>query len=46
MKAKETDLNKKLDLSKIKVYKEMNQLKSWFNTQTSKVMQGFISGRE
>jgi hypothetical protein len=43
--SKEMDLKIKLDSSKMKVYNEMNRWKSWFNPESSKVMEGLISLR-
>jgi hypothetical protein len=44
--SKEKDLKTKLDPSNMKVFNEMKLLKSWFNSEASKVMEGLISGME
>jgi hypothetical protein len=44
--SKERDIKTKLDPSKMKVDKEINWLKSWFNPEASNVMEALLSERE
>jgi hypothetical protein len=44
--SKENDLRTKLDYSNMKTYNFFIRLKSWFNTETSKEMEGLLSGSE
>jgi hypothetical protein len=44
--SKKVDPKTKLDPSKIRFYIKMKRLKSWFNPEASKVMEGLLPGGE
>jgi hypothetical protein len=44
--SKETEIKAKSYPSSMKLYNQMNRLKSWFSSEASKVMKGLLSGRE